>query len=315
MRLIHTQTLTAPQKDAVRALTDACRKAEPITLSAPSEDGLDYLLVYENESEDSLLIAFSFLFFVPQEDSAETVFTCEYTAFVHPRFRRQGHFTSMLNAALSLADAFEKEHNCSVDFCFLTDEKSPAASAVLETIGAEYWYSEYKMVRPLRPDDKNYSPAVKIETADAASCGDADGSASCPSPLFTASLNGEIIGTCALLPSADEVYLYAFQIRDAFRSQGHGKDFLRGMLTLLADRFFCGADRQADPQEDNTSSASLALSSHGNTESVPLAPFLHGNTAAGASVSVQVSGLNYIARNLYKKTGFRKTESLSYYIY
>ncbi len=35
----------------------------------------------------------------------------------------------------------------------------------------------------------------------------------------------------------------------------------------------------------------------------------------GTRVVIQVSGQNYIARNLYKKTGFRTTESLSYYLY
>ena len=35
----------------------------------------------------------------------------------------------------------------------------------------------------------------------------------------------------------------------------------------------------------------------------------------GDWVTIQVSGQNYIARNLYKKTGFRTTESLSYYLY
>lgn len=279
MSLIHTTALTDSQKEAVRALADACRKAEPITLSAPSEDGLDYYLVYENTPETSELIAFSFLFFVPQEDAEpDSVYTCEYTAFVRPGHRRQGHFTKMLNAALETADNFEREHSCQVDFCFLTDEKSPAASAVLEAIGAEYWYSEYKMVRELRKSDADFAANVQIRQADIPA-GDISGTG-----LYTASLNGEIIGTCALLPSGRETYLYAFQIREPYQSQGNGKDFLKGMLALIA-KTAC-RDDGAD-----------------------------GSFGTPASVSVQVSGLNYIARNLYKKTGFRETESLSYYIY
>ncbi len=265
MNLIHTTLLSAPQKESIRALTEACRRAEPITLSAPSEDGLDYYLIYENTPEEGGLTAFSFLFFVPQEDAGPaSVYTCEYTAFVHPAHRRQGYFTEMLNAALTAADRFEKEHRCQVDFCFLTDGKSPDASAVLESIGAEYWFSEYKMVRPLREKDMDYTANVQIEEADAAA------------GLYTASLDGEIIGTCALLPSGRETYLYAFQIKEAYQSRGHGRDFLKGMLSLIAK-----------------------------------------NSAGGSenTISVQVSGLNYIARNLYKKTGFRDTESLSYYIY
>ncbi len=274
MRLIHTDTLTDCQKEAVRALADACRKAEPITLSAPTEDGLDYYLVYEDGDEDSALLAVSFLFFVPQdEEEPSSVYTCEYSAFVHPKHRRKGYFTAMLNAALETADAFEQAQDCSVDFCFLTDEKSPDASAVRKAIGAEYWYSEYKMERALRDGDREYIPAVQIRAADA----DTGQTAAAPlSGLFTASLNGEIIGTCALLPVTGGTYLYAFQIRDSYRSEGHGKDFLRGMLALIAETAGCAPEH---------------------------------------TVSVQVSGLNYIARNLYKKTGFRETEALSYYIY
>ena len=296
MSLIHTTTLTDSQKEAVRALTDACRKAEPITLSAPSEDGLDYYLVYENAPETSELTAFSFLFFVPQDDAEPaSVCTCEYTAFVHPDHRRQGHFTKMLNAALETADSFEREHNCQADFCFLTDEKSPAASAVLETIGAEYWYSEYKMVRELRKSDADYTANVQIRQADVPS-GDRSGAG-----LYAASLNGEIIGSCALLPSSNEIYLYAFQIKEAYQSQGHGKDFLKGMLALIAQALSPSPGSASD-----TCGPTAAQTGTETKEQLFSAP---------GAVSVQVSGLNYIARNLYKKTGFRETESLSYYIY
>lgn len=277
MSLIHTTALTESQKRAILALADACRSAEPITLSAPSEDGLDYYLVYEKEAETSELTAWGFLFFAPWED-AESVYTCEFTAFVHPAHRRRGHFTEMLNAALTTADRFEQEHVCQVDFCFLTDGKSPAASAVLETIGAEYWYSEYKMVRTLRESDKDYRSDVRIEQyvpgatgALPASNSDATGG------LYTASLHGEIIGTCALLPSEDDIYLYAFQIKEAWQGQGHGKDFLKGMLAMIAT----AAEAKSKP----------------------------------VSVSVQVSGLNYIARRLYQGVGFRDSEHLDYYIY
>ncbi len=272
MKLVHTTRLTTRQKEAVRTLTEACRNAEPITLSAPSEDGLDYYLIYANEPDNSELTAFSFLFFVPQEDTKpERVFTCEYTAFVHPGRRRQGYFTEMLNAALRTVDQFESDNQCQVDFCFLTDEKSPAASAVLEAIGAEYWYSEYKMTRKLLQSDGEYRPALTIRQTDPS----VPQGSEAASGLYAAILDGEVIGTCALLPCRTEIYLYAFQIKETYRSQGYGRDFLRGMLALLA------------------------------TEA--------GDTLR--TVSVQVSGLNYIARNLYKKTGFRETESLSYYIY
>ncbi len=272
MKLIHTAVLSEPQKKEILALTEACKEAEPVTLSAPLEDGLDYLLLYgepselndisDGESSSSRLAGFSFLLFTPQ-DEADAV-TCEFTAFVRPSMRRRGCFSRMLDAALGLADAYEQENGCTVDFCFLTDEHSPAARAVLEKLEVEYWYSEYKMVRAPQAADRHYKASVQI--TEETNAPGAEGAR-----LFSARLDGQVIGTCALLPSASEIYLFAFQIAQAYQSQGHGKDFLRGMLALTAE--------------------------------------------SGLPVSVQVSGLNYIARNLYKKTGFRTAESLSYYIY
>ncbi len=283
VKLIHTTVLNELQKKEILSLTDACKKAEPITLSAPLEDGLDYLLLYEEPAsrdeasapEDhsparaepagpsgGRLAGFGFLFFVPQDEAGSV--TCEFTAFVRPEQRQKGCFSRLLDAALTLTDTYEQENGCQTDFCFLTDEKSPAAKAVLEKLEAEYWYSEYKMVREPREADRHYQPHLQItEEKNEEPAGGAR--------LFAARLDGRIIGTCALLPSASEIYLFAFQIAEPYQSQGHGKDFLRGMLALTED--------------------------------------------AGLPVTVQVSGLNYIARNLYKKTGFRTAESLSYYLY
>lgn len=274
MKLIQTTSLTDQQKKEVQVLVDACKNAEPITLSAPFEDGLDYILLYEENTAEHGLLAFGFLFFVPQEDAPDTV-TCEFTAFVHPKFRRKGHFSTILNTAISIVEHYESAHNYQVDFCFLTDEKSPAAGAVLDAIGAEYWYSEYKMVRSPKDTDVCYISTVQVALLDSDGNPLPDGSdvnlSKGASYLCSASLDGKTIGSCALLMSSEETYLYAFQIAEEFQSQGHGKDFLRGVLALL--------------------------------------------TRTELPVSVQVSGLNYIARNLYKKTGFRNTESLSYYIY
>lgn len=248
MNLIHITSLTDQQKTDIATLVDACKHKEPLSLSAPSEDGLDYFLLYEKE--ETGLLAFGFLFF-PQETS------CECAVFVHPSQRRKGCFSRILNAVLDHVERYEKTTGLAVDFCFLTDEKTPSAMKTMEAIEAEYWYSEHKMVRPLKDKDREYIPQVAIAE-------DSDG-------LYTASLNGQIIGTCAILPSGQEYYFYAFQIKEEFQGNGYGKDFLLGMLALLA--------------------------------------------AKTSAVSLQVSGQNYIARNLYKKTGFKTTESLSYYIY
>lgn len=248
MNPIHTTNLTSKQQQEIQALTEACKQAEPLSLTAPVETGLDYYLLYEDTKHQ--LLAFGFLFF-PQDT------TCECAVFVHPKERRKGYFSRILNAALDLVEAREKALQQAIDFCFLTDEKTPSAMKTMEAIEAEYWYSEHKMVHRLKDKDRDYVPNVSISE-------DSDG-------LYLASLDGQIIGTCAILPSGQEYYFYAFQIKEDFQGKGYGKDFLLGMLAILS--------------------------------------------AKTSTVSLQVSGQNYIARNLYKKTGFQTTESLSYYIY
>lgn len=252
MNVIHTAKPTAAQKKHMTDLADACKAAEPLSLSAPVEDGLGYdiFLLYE---ENGPLAAMSFLFF-PREGP------CECCVFVDPAKRRRGHFSFLLDKTLECVEAYEKKQECPVDFCFLADEKTPSALAALHAIGAEYWYSEYKMERPLTAKDKAFVPfALAIEKDAKDPC------------LYCAILEDKLVGTCAILPSKGEIYLYAFQIREEFRGNGYGKEFLLGMLALLS--------------------------------------------AMGTRVTIQVSGLNYIARSLYKKTGFQTTESLSYYLY
>lgn len=252
MNLIRTSKPTASQKHDMTALVDACRAAEPLSLSAPVEDdlGYDIFLLYD---VDGSLAAMSFLFF-PRDDS------CECCVFTDPSRRRTGHFAFLLDKAMDLVEAREKEKGIPVDFCFLADEKTPSAMAAMAAIGAEYWYSEHRMERPLTPGDKEFSlPSLTI-----------DRDKEDPN-LYCAFLGHRLAGTCAVLPSGTTAYLYAFQICEDLRGQGYGSEFLLGMLKILAE--------------------------------------------TALRVTIQVSGRNYVARNLYKKTGFRTTESLSYYLY
>lgn len=254
MNLIHTTKPDSRQKTDMEDLIASCKSKEPMSLSAPLDDDIDYdilLLYQDSDSSNPVLKAMAFLFF-PEEC------LCECCVFVEPDSRRQGHFSRLLDKCLDLVEAYEKKLGRQVDFCFLVDEKTPSAMAVMEAIQAEYWYSEYKMERELTKKDSSLSMAslaIKDE-------GD---------NLYSALLEDKVIGTCAILPSGSEFYLYAFQIQEAYQGQGYGREFLRGILALLS--------------------------------------------AKGGKVSLQVSGSNYIARNLYKKTGFRTTESLSFYLY
>ncbi len=297
MKLLHTTALNEEQKNAVLALTEACKKAEPISLSAALEDGIDYFLSYGGK-DDGILLGYSFLFFAGSPtDQSDDVGSAEFMAFVHPAHRRKGIFTGMLNEALACTEAYEKEHHCEMDFYLLSDQKSEDADAVLALIGAEYWYSEYTMTRGLTEKDRAYQSKVQIQRDDQSPDG---------SDLYIASLEGQIIGTCAVILSGQSAYLYSFQIKENFQSQGHGKDFLLGMLSLLA------SETESIPEAGDISETE----SISKAESIPETKKVSETRKRPVdSVSVQVSGLNYIARNLYKKTGFRTADTLSYYIY
>ena len=252
MKIIHTTALTDQQKNQVRSLVEICKQKAPVSLSAPSEDGLDYFLAYDHEDS---LAGFLFLYFTDDQ-------ICECTAFTAPDHRKQGVFTKLLNMALDAADAYEKEEKTQVDFCFLIDENTPSAMAVMELLEAEYWYSEYKMARACRPEDRNYLTDLQILEKQDAETG---------VNIYEASAAGTVIGSCGVLPFEKEDYFFHFEIREDYRGKGYGKTFLLAMLSLLYKE--------------------------------------------GHQVTLQVSGQNFIARKLYKKTGFQTVETLSYYRY
>ena len=248
MNLICTKKPSPAQKQDMEKLVELCKEAEPLALSAPLEDdlGYDIFLLYE----ENFLAAMAFLFF--SSDAA-----CECCAFVHPDRRRQGCFSLLLDSILELVETREKDLGQPVDFCFLADERTPSAMKTLEAVGAEYWYSEYRMSRPLTEKDRDFVPSSLTIRSEEEN-------------LYTALLGNRVIGTCAVIPNRRTVYLYAFQIHEDFRGQGYGGQFLHGMLAIL---------------------------SHMGTE-----------------VTLQASGQNYAARNLYKKAGFQTVESLACYL-
>lgn len=213
MNSIHTTQLTAAQKAEILDLVSACKAIEPLSLSAPLEDGLDYFLLYENQQLVSLLFLF-----LPEET------ICECGAFTLPLWRKQGFFSSLLDDALTFLEEKDSNPDTPLDFCFLTDEHTPSSTSVLKEIGAEFWYSEYKMDYPCSLADHNYSASLLIEEVE--------------EHIYTASKNGEIIGTCIILPSGQDAYFYGFEIKEPLRGRGYGYDFLQGMLVLLSDTGF-----------------------------------------------------------------------------
>lgn len=256
MKCTHTTALNEQQKMDIRQLVEDCCLAEPVTLSAPLENGLEYFLGYE----DGKLVSMVFLFF--PEDSV-----CECGAYTEPGHRRRGYFAELLEEALAFVEAYEESRQLDVDFCFLTDGNSPDAMAVIGALGAEYWYSEYSM--SLELPGAETGPAAAVHSTRSAlstlSISEAEEN------LYTAALNGQPIGVCMIIPSGDTVYFYGFEIKSSCRRMGYGQQFLDAMIALLSSRY--------------------------------------------RRMTLQVSSQNVPALELYKKTGFRITETLSYYLY
>ena len=139
MNLIHTTFLTPLQKQDIHLLEFSCKQAEPLSLSAPTEDGLDYFLFYQ----DSRLAGMLYLFF------SEPVL-CECSGFVLPDLRRQGIFSRLLECMTDFLEHLEDQTGEDIECCFLCDEAAPSAKSLLKALECELWYSEYKMECSLR---------------------------------------------------------------------------------------------------------------------------------------------------------------------
>lgn len=256
MNVIHTTALTQSQKQDARFLEDTCKKAEPLSLSVPQEDGLDYFLCYKG----NLLAGLLYLYF-PEPG------LCECCGFVSPEFRRQGIFSMLLDQLNSFLDQQEEQSGQEIDCCFLCDAKTASARAVLDKMGCEPWYSEYKMECPLpRIQDSPQKPAASDKAPSPIRICQKDSGA------YLAFLGETEIGVCQVSHSGTQSYFFGFEIYEPYRGKGYGAQFLQEMMALLSKQ--------------------------------------------GCQIlSLQVSGENLPALSLYKKTGFRITETLSYYWY
>ena len=127
MNLIRAICPDSQQKKDMRLLLASCRDKEPLLLSIPEADKdleADFLLLYDNTQ----LTAMAYVCFPDNS-------MCECFVLVEPSRRRQGLFSLLLDHCLDFAEACEKKAGHSIDFCFLVDENTPSAKAVMEAIG------------------------------------------------------------------------------------------------------------------------------------------------------------------------------------
>ena len=211
----------------------------------------------------------------------ETIWECY--AFTHPDFRRKGYFSALLEQVLRYSETQGEP-----ELCLVTDNRCPAAAAALQKLQAELWYEEYMM---------------ELDLAAAAAAFE-DKISSAPASLPNTELDINV-GT-----ASDGVLVCAR------RPAKNGKP---------------GGVSGPDTLSDICVSCRLSLNgTDAYMYSLETVPSLRRQGLAGCflrqlihmlgdkgirRLRLRVSGSNELALNLYRKTGFRITETLSYYLY
>ena len=199
----------------------------------------------------------------------------ECSAFTDPQFRGQGFFSELLDAGI---DELPKDS----ELIFYADKRNSAAAAVLEAIGAEMNSEEHMM--KLLPENFSIIDCRSSQTGSDVSALDliADIHSECLNLDGTLTLrfhSDHAVINFSVFPS--HYYLYGFEVEESCRGKGYGTKFLSTVLARLLNG-------SAGAAADNT---------------------------APRPVLLQVSGGNAPALTLYKKTGFRITETLCCYLY
>lgn len=281
--IVETDSLSEAQVLKVRQLAEICCRHDHIRLSYPVEN--DPALV----SSDDTCIAKSrhwlcygidgmlccALAVLPCQDSL-----AECIAFTHPDHRRQGLFLRLLEQALSYYE------DC--DILFVVSNHCPDTKAALLSLEAELESQEYQMEIDLTdgPDRTLTKPGSHLQTCSLQKvCSQDNANSTDPTETFW-QLTAPDVSSAA--DSGDPMILYG-TCRTSRLSGScaclHHVEILPGL------------------RRKGYGYALLSL----------LLPAL---LQEGISrVTLQVSGSNEAALALYKKTGFRITETLSYYLY
>ena len=243
MELLKTHALTPEQIADIRALEDACRRAEPFGRQAFLSAELNFhpemdcfFLLYEGADPAGFLSLFQ-----PEQAQAEL------TALVHPAYRRRGCFTRMLAAARA------ELARCGVPgLLYCHEPVCKSGAAVLKTLSVALDHSEFRLEydRALPPAPapagllleragRALLPAVVSLSAAAFGASEAD-----TAPIverffsldtvvpYAAWLDGALAGHLCRNIEGGEVYLCNVCVHPAHQGKGVG----RGILLLALER-------------------------------------------------------------------------------
>ena len=305
LQVVFSRELLPSQQASLENLVFCCRQKDGITLSCPLDGDL-YWLICREEAVVACLAAY---------EMEENAWEC--CAFTHPDLRNRGYFSALLEAACGedglLSDA---------DLYFLTDGRCAQALSVLEHIGAEHGYDELMMERELEEIFFEGKLEVRVsgDTGTVAPGGNGDvvppgGNGDAVPPAVN-----ENLGAVPPAGNRDVVPPAAGPAKGPDTNNPEASTH-----TLTATAALCGSIvGSCHLQPTNATDNGIYLY---GLEIIPekrgrglgteflkaLFPLLR--EMGFHRLSLQVSGHNTAALALYKKTGFRITQTLSYFLY
>lgn len=278
--LIHQTAITAGQRQELSGLLDACRLYEPITLGLP-EDADQYFILYgpEPEGVSAAPALLSCLIVCQVQDEL-----WECYAFTRPACRRQGYFSRLLQKLCSIAEEQESLLGIEIDIAFLSDGNSEDGLAAAKALEMTFWYSECQMELELATWRKTQTPEASTLHPLRLDC----------QPIHEDSDN------------ADGWLYRAFPCSPGMLPTPKAcPPSCIGTCRLLPyghARFYL---YHVEIQEGLRSRGWGTSLLHAVLQKLP----------PDAVVILQVASSNEPALRLYKKAGFRVTETLSYYLY
>ncbi len=284
--ITETQSLTEKQLQDIRQLVKLCCRHDHIRLSYPAEissvsDGSDPC---SGEDSDSQSPRHWLLY--GKDGILQSALALHYyqdslaecSAFTHPDFRRRGRFSRLLDCALSSCE------DC--DILFTVSGHCPDTMAVLCALDAVLDSTEHQMEMELTNADLSCTEEVCTlqETCD----------------LHDSVRNGEFTDTAREEESADTAWKLIY-------TDPYGEPVIAGSCRtfMVSEACACLHHVEILPL--------FRRQGFGYTMMRCLLPRLYQNGVR--RVILQVSGDNQAALALYKKTGFRITETLSVYLY
>jgi len=233
---------------AIRALADACMRAEEIDLriawselqSHAGEIECD-ILCYQ----DGALVGFLTLDSLGSDEA-------EATGMVDPAFRRRGVFSALLAAA---RDSCRRKGTPAL--LLVCDRRSASAKGFLAAAGAEYAMSEQKMRldAPVAAPPSDDGLAVHLAAGEDISAlaeilaDDSDMDAADLRPAiaygmqsgarryYIGRMKGEAVGSLNVQVIDGDAYIYGFVVRPTDRGRGYGRQILaRTVAAIVAER-------------------------------------------------------------------------------